>query len=232
MPTFGFGMAAAAYVNDVRSTRPRQMQEYRNWVKLLETVGYEEAVRFLVSQENKENEEREKGEREEEDKEKDNLDKDVDIEKVTKEEKEREENEKEEAAALEDIMLSLRTSDGLDLPILRATRGQDVVDKVKRGLQAHVHTGLVSLTFMDFMDLGLLSDTGGEAGEGEGEGNGDIKGEGEGNGDIKGEGEGEGNGDIKGEEVDWERVQSVRLSDPEGFLVSNGIIANVFAEFL
>ena len=101
-------------------------------------------------------------------------------------------------------MLSLRTADGLDMTGFRASFGQEAATAVHDALKIHIRQGLV-------LQMPRITITSRE-GEPVPSSTPEI--------DIKNRDPGD---------QDWDF--RVRLSDPEGFLLSNSVISDVFAAF-
>lgn len=168
--TWAFGMGAASYVNGRRFTRPGKLNDYEEWVDLLQQKGFE-----YVSKENPE------GSCEEEallsDAEtKSNYESLVpiwgDIELTSQQRED----------ILDVIMLRLRTADGLDLNSLESITSSELVSTICNSLGAYVEGGYVEFTIALAEDDTL--------------------------------------------------IKTVRLTDPEGFLISNDIISSVFAALM
>jgi oxygen-independent coproporphyrinogen-3 oxidase len=100
-------------------------------------------------------------------------------------------------------MLRLRTADGLDMASFSASFGPEAASAVHAALGEHIRRGLVH----EMPRLPVLSDDDDDEG-------------------IKALGH-DGDRQIRDEEWDLR----VRLSDPDGFLLSNSIISDVFAAF-
>ena len=106
-------------------------------------------------------------------------------------------------ALLDTVMLRLRTADGLDMASFSASFGPEAASAVHAALGEHIRRGLVH----EMPRLPVLSDDDDDEG-------------------IKALGH-DGDRQIRDEEWDLR----VRLSDPDGFLLSNSIISDVFAAF-
>lgn len=91
IPTWGFGMSAASYLNGSRFARPRSMQQYSNWV--------ESNLTPLARTDKASHTDMEEG---------GTLDRLLDV-----------------------IMLSLRTSDGLDLSAVERSFGVEVSTRIR-----------------------------------------------------------------------------------------------------
>jgi hypothetical protein len=127
---------------------------------------------------------------------------------------------------LEVVMLALRTSDGLDLAALGKRYGWDVVDKVLTGIKPFVPMGQVAF---------LPSKQAKSVGDSDNNRNCDSSNS---SGNSSSSSSDNGKGDMKAIKtlsdelaaIDVERESVVRLTDPDGFLLSNDIISSVFAE--
>ena len=108
---------------------------------------------------------------------------------------------------LDTIMLRLRTSDGLDMASFSGRFGGGAAAAVSAALTPHERRGLVlRLPRLSGAAAGSSSAVPQESGQGAGQAKG-----------------------INSEGHDWDF--RFRLSDPEGFLLSNSVIADVFAAF-
>jgi hypothetical protein len=108
---------------------------------------------------------------------------------------------------LDTVMLCLRTGDGLDLEAFRSRFGPLATARLKKALIPFVERGLVVCG-------NSASDNSGEAGA-------SFTGDGTSTGDA-----GSSGGSGVGSDLDTWPV--VRLSDPDGFLLSNDIISSLF----
>lgn len=147
-PTFGFGMGAASFLDNVRQSRSPDMQSYVNYVSQVKEIGYQYALALQSVN---------------------NIDIDGDGGKSGDDHK----SEKDDC--LEGIMLALRTADGLNLRQIDHNYGVKTKNKVLKGVSEYIQRGIV----LHNSDNDVL-----------------------------------------------------RMKDPEGFLISNDIIASVFAQFL
>lgn len=169
-PVWGFGLGAASFVDRLRVTRPSRMEAYAAWVARAEREGYSRAVGALASDAEAAEAAEEAGEEREDGESRDAAGATTLPEQAAGQERE---------AMLDEIMLSLRTADGLSLPGLRdrhGALGADGAERVLRAVEAYAGQGLV---------------------------------------DVSGHEDG----------------QTVRLTDPRGFLLSNDVISSIFAEF-
>lgn len=112
-------------------------------------------------------------------------------------------------------MLRLRTADGLDMASFAAVFGDEAAGAVRRALEAHVARGVV-------LELPRLGDDGENVVGSSTSETGTIIPPKAGN--LKSH-----SGSSMSGEGKWDF--RIRLSDPEGFLVSNSIISDVFAAF-
>ncbi|KIY99261.1 oxygen-independent coproporphyrinogenIII oxidase [Monoraphidium neglectum] len=117
--------------------------------------------------------------------------------------------ETQEERLLDSIMLGLRTADGLDLRRLATDYGQEAAKKVLPVLRRHECEGLVELRGAQG-GTALASSSGRAAAAG-------------GGGAVVGA------AGADAVAVEWGDVVSARLTDPEGFLLSNMIISDIFA---
>lgn len=147
--TFGFGMGATSFLDNVRQSRPPGMQRYIDYVGKVQESGYEQAL-ASESVNNSNDGEEDDGESGSDD-------------------------GGSNDDCLECIMLALRTADGLDLRAIDHEYGAEIKDKVLEGVKEYIQRGVV------------LRDS---------------------------------DSDV------------IRMKDPEGFLISNDIIASIFAQFL
>ena len=163
----------------------------------------------------------------------------------------------QEDALLDTVMLRLRTSDGLDMASFGAAYGHEAAATVRSSLQRHVQSGLVLelprlpiiITEPVMMVAGVPAESqggcppsgSGEAGEATPSSaapaaagdqrvpsaeDGAAAGDGGSSGSAKDGGSSSSSG-ISAASWDYR----IRLSDPEGFLLSNSIISDVFAAF-
>jgi len=176
-PVWGFGMGAASFVNGLRATRPTKMQQYAEWVQLLQERGYEQAIAQLLALEDAASI----------DGRDDDGDDDIDVdgdESSTGTHTNTNASFQvgtETDEALEVVMLALRTADGLDVPAFAEKYGNAYVDKILSGVKQFAGQGLVQLKRAAAPDCSL---------------------------------------------------RNVRLTDPDGFLMSNDVISSIFAEFI
>lgn len=116
------------------------------------------------------------------------------------------------------VMLGLRTADGLDLAALRRRYGGACVEKMLPVLRRHAAAGLVELRMVAAPAAGGPGEAANAAAAAAGTAGGAAAAAA---GGLRGQGgaAAPGGGD----------VVSARLTDPNGFLVSNDIISDVFA---
>lgn len=165
-PVWGFGLGAASFVDRLRVTRPSRMAAYASWVGRAEREGYSRAVEALAADAGSSDEDQA-------------ADGESAVLAPQQEQQQRQGAEEAREAMLDEIMLSLRTSDGLCLPGLADRHGAVGADggaRVLRAVESFVEQGLVRVS--------------GQEGQ-----------------------------------------QTVRLTDPRGFLLSNDVISSIFAEF-
>jgi coproporphyrinogen III oxidase-like Fe-S oxidoreductase len=130
LPTWGFGMGAASFIENNRFTRPDRMAEYSNWVTQLELEGFglTTALTDNLIVDNESN-------NTEGDSETDDLLLSDGIYSPPG-----------APDILEVVMLALRTSDGLDLAALRSVYGSLSVEKIYGAVKPFVERGLVVIT--------------------------------------------------------------------------------------
>mmetsp|Transcript_35165 Transcript_35165/g.35806 ORF Transcript_35165/g.35806 Transcript_35165/m.35806 type:complete len:455 (-) Transcript_35165:25-1389(-) len=118
-PVYGFGMGATSLVDNMRFTRPKNMKEYKSYVKHLHTLTLPNMIISAIN----------------------HLSDDIShmFTKQTESEYMKYYNENEHALTKEDqllelVMLSLRTIDGLYLPRVEAKFGKSTSDRIFRAV--------------------------------------------------------------------------------------------------
>lgn len=106
-------------------------------------------------------------------------------------------------------MLSLRTADGLQLPQFASLYGTDSTEKVVKVLTPYVQRGLAEFRPAGGMPIAAYA----------------LRSKKDSSGKISDGGRG------ATYSVGGQDVVSVRLTDPQGFLLSNEVISSVFAAF-
>ena len=127
LPTWGFGMGAASYIDNNRFTRPDRMADYTKWVAQLELQGF--AVATAQTDDSPPDDSPS------------NVADDSDTGDLLLADGIYSPTDAPDI--LEVVMLALRTSDGLDLATLNSMYGPLSVEKVCRAVKPFIERGLV-----------------------------------------------------------------------------------------